>query len=44
MRLDISAMQFLITACYVIIFGFIWRTLAAHWAESNKGKAMSFIF
>lgn len=43
MHTHISFLSFLITGLYVILFAFTWRTAAAMWAETNVGKAMSFI-
>lgn len=38
-----SALNFVIVACMVIIFGMLWRTLAAKYAESPVGQAMAVI-
>jgi hypothetical protein len=39
-----SALNWLTVAFMVIIFGFIWRTLAAKWADRPVGQAMATIF
>jgi hypothetical protein len=43
-HVHISAVEFLATASYVIIFGFLWRTLAAYLSDSPFGQAMAFIY
>lgn len=44
MHFHLSALDFLTTACYVIIFGFMWRALAAKWADRPLGQAMATIY
>lgn len=44
MHVHVSPIEFLTVACYVVIFGFIWRSLAARWADNSVGQAMAFIF
>lgn len=44
MHVHVSPVEFLTVACYVVIFGFIWRSLAARWADNSVGQAMAFIF
>lgn len=39
-----SALNFVIVACMVIIFGMLWRALAARWSESPVGQAMAAIY
>lgn len=39
-----SALNFLIVAAYIIIFGFMWRTLAAKWSERPVGQGMAYVF
>lgn len=39
-----SALNFLIVAAFVIIFGFLWRSLAARLSDSPVGQAMAFVF
>lgn len=40
----VSAVGFLVVACYIIIFGFLWRAAASKLADHPVGKAMSVIF
>jgi hypothetical protein len=44
MHVHISPVEFASTACYVIIFGFMWRTLAAKNSDNKVGQAMAYIF
>jgi hypothetical protein len=44
MHIHVSPVEFLTTACYVVIFGFLWRTLSARWADNSVGQAMAYIF
>lgn len=44
MHVHVSPVDFLTTACYLIIFGFLWRSLAARWSEKPIGQAMAFIY
>lgn len=44
MHIHVSPVEFLTTACYVVIFGFFWRTLAARWSDNSVGQAMAYIF
>lgn len=44
MRLDFSAIGFLEFACYAVIFGFFWRTLAAKFHDHPVGQAMAYIY
>lgn len=44
MHVHVSAVEFLTVAAYVVIFGFLWRTLAARWADKPVGAAMAYIF
>lgn len=39
-----SALNFVIIACMMIIFGFIWRAIAARQSESPWGQAMAAIY
>lgn len=39
-----SALNFVILAAMLIIFGFLWRALAAKWSERPVGQAMAYIF
>jgi hypothetical protein len=36
--------EFIKVACYVVIFGFLWRTLAGRMADNSIGKAMAAIY
>lgn len=38
-----SALNFVIVACFVIIFMFMWRNLAARYADKPLGQAMGSI-
>lgn len=42
----VSAVSFLILACYIVIFGFMWRSLAAYLAGKDHpiGKAMAYVY
>lgn len=42
--MHIGVPEFFSTALYIIIFGFLWRSLAAKWSDNSVGKAMAFIF
>lgn len=44
MVVNISAVNFMVTAAYLVIFGFLWRSLAAKWSEKPLGKAMAYIY
>lgn len=44
MHVHISPVEFLSTAAYIIIFGFLWRTLASRWSDNPVGQAMAYIF
>ncbi|WP_277752449.1 hypothetical protein [Streptomyces sp. GZWMJZ-114] len=44
MHVHISPVEFLSTACYLVIFGFLWRSLAAKLSDSKIGQAMAFIY
>lgn len=44
MHVHVSALEFLTTACYIVIFGFLWRAAAAAKSDTPLGKAMSTIF
>lgn len=41
--LHVSPVEFLTTSCYVVIFAFFWRYLAARWADKPVGQAMAYI-
>lgn len=44
MHIHIGAMDFFITAAYIIIFAYIWRAISANLADTSLGQAMAFIF
>lgn len=44
MHVHISPVEFLATAAYLVVFGFLWRSLAARWSENPVGQAMAFIY
>ena len=44
MHVHISPVEFLATAAYLVIFGFLWRSLAARWSDNPWGQAMAFIY
>lgn len=44
MHVHVAALDFLVTACYIIIFGFLWRSLSAKWSDRPIGKAMGVIY
>lgn len=39
-HVHIGIVEFIITGCYVLIFNFLWRMLAAHWSDKPIGAAM----
>lgn len=39
-----SALNFVIFAAFLVIFGFMWRALAAKMSERPVGQAMAYIF
>lgn len=44
MHIHVGALQALVTFLYVIILGFLWRSLSIMWADRPIGKAMSTIY
>lgn len=44
MTVHASVLEFLITACYIIIFGFFVRSLSARYPDSPFAKAFGFIY
>lgn len=44
MHVHVSALDALVTFAYVLILGFLWRMLAAYWADNAVGKAMSNLY
>jgi hypothetical protein len=43
-HVHISLVSFLITGAYLIIWGFMWRSLSARWSDNAVGQAMAYIF
>lgn len=43
-HLHISALNFLVVALYIIIFGIVWRTISTRCSDTPIGKAMSVIY
>lgn len=44
MHVHVSPIEFLTTVCFVVIFGFMWRSLSARWSDNSFGKAMAYIY
>lgn len=44
MHIHASAIGFLITAAYIIIFGFFWRFISTRYHETTFGQAMGVIY
>lgn len=44
MHIHVGLAQGAIVFAYVLIFGTVWRLVAAHNAGNNVGQAMSFMF
>lgn len=44
MQIHASSVGFLITAAYIIIFGFIWRFISTKYHETTLGQAMGVIY
>jgi len=44
MHLMIGLPEFLAVAAYLLIFGFLWRTLSAKLSDKPIGQAMAFIY
>jgi hypothetical protein len=44
MHVHVSPVEFAATAAYLIIFGFLWRSLAAQLSDNKVGQAMAFIY
>lgn len=44
MHIHVGALDFMITAAYVIIFAYIWRSISCYFADRKLGQAMAFIF
>lgn len=43
-HLHISALNFLVVALYIIVFGIVWRTISTRYSDTTIGKAMSVIY
>lgn len=43
MHIHLGALDFLTTACYIIIFSFLWKYFAVRWHNNTVGQAMSTI-
>jgi hypothetical protein len=43
-HIHLSAVDFLTTAMYIIIFGFFWRIVSALMHKNSFGQAMAFVF
>ncbi|GGZ64887.1 hypothetical protein GCM10010387_67460 [Streptomyces inusitatus] len=44
MHVHISPIEFLETAAFIVIFGFLWRSLAARLSDNKVGQAMAYIY
>jgi hypothetical protein len=44
MHVHVSPVEFAQVAAFVVIFGFLWRSLAAYWSDNKVGQAMAFIY
>lgn len=44
MHLDVSVAGFATFACYLLLFGFLVRSLAARWSDNAFGQALAFIY
>ncbi|WP_285439312.1 hypothetical protein [Streptomyces sp. ISL-100] len=44
MSIHVSPIEFAAVAAYMVIFGFMWRSLAAKLSDHPLGKAMAFIY
>lgn len=44
MHVHVSALEALATVSYVIVFGFLWRFVAAKLAGTPLGEAMAYIW
>ena len=40
----LSVLEFLSTACYILIFTYFWRLLAARWADRPIGRGMAAVY
>lgn len=44
MHFHIGTVDFVPLVMFIIIFGFLWRSLAAKWADKPIGQAMAYIY
>jgi len=44
LHVHVGTPEFLAALSYMIIAGFLWRSLAAHWSDKPIGQAMAFIY
>lgn len=44
MHIHVGALDFMITAAYIIVFAYIWRSASIYLADRKLGQAMAFIF
>lgn len=44
MTVSASLIEFLITACYIIIFGFLARSICTRYPDSPFAKALGYIY
>lgn len=44
MHIHLGGFDFLTTCLYVVIFAFIWRTIANYLSDTKVGQAMAYIF
>jgi len=44
MHVHVSPVEFLQVAAFIVIFGFLWRSLAARWSDNKVGQAMAYIY
>jgi len=42
-HIHLGGMDFLKVSAYVIIFAYIWKTIAAHFSHTAFGRAMGYI-
>lgn len=43
-HVHVGVVEFLTVVCYVLIFTFFWRLLAARWSETSTGRAMAAVY
>lgn len=42
--ITVGVVEFVVVACYVLIFTFLWRALAATLADKPIGRAMAAVY